>query len=82
MSTTGYECPTCEWDPPCGDSYYVKDGDYIISTDKRRKLYPRYENIEFSYWASMEFGGAPKDWDEVHKCPECNAEFCYSNSNY
>lgn len=35
----------------------------------------------FSYWKSMEFGGSPQDWTEVHKCWNCGTVFEFENSN-
>lgn len=35
-----------------------------------------------SYWASMEYGGNPVDWEETHECPECETTYTFTNGNY
>lgn len=36
---------------------------------------------EYNYGKAMQFGGNPMDWVEKHKCPTCDTEFEFENSN-
>lgn len=56
--------------PNCG--WDGEDEGSLIASSKPR----------FSYWAAMEFGGDPMDWDETHKCKKCGTVFKISNGNY
>ena len=90
-----WECPRCGWDWGNEGYYYVDKGKAIDCTEldektnnlvgkapKGKKVYPVYGAEEFNYGASMNFGGNPVDWTELHKCPKCNIEFEFENSNY
>ena len=49
---------------------------------KHFKCYPRVENYSYSAYASYEFGINGHTWDEIHKCPVCNKEYWFDNSDY
>lgn len=36
---------------------------------------------EYNYQKDLEFGGNPMDWTEKHKCPSCDTEYEFENSN-
>ena len=88
-----YGCPKCGECPPEEQLYYVENGELIdrtkytetglVAKPKRgKKIYPIYSNFVTNTWASMEFGGNPRDWDETHMCVNCEKEYTFSNSDY
>ena len=62
----------------------IQAGPYLYGKPpfKHLKCYPQVEGYQHSPYASYEFGIDGHSWVEVHKCPVCNKEFSFDNSDY
>jgi|AntAceMinimDraft_16_1070373.scaffolds.fasta_scaffold69162_2 hypothetical protein len=88
MITSEYNCPICNWEPRefCGTFYRVVDGEIkedLSAWDLEetglplpKDYYPKYGQ---KHEVHNDFFGY--EWEETHKCPHCNKEFTFINSN-
>ena len=49
-------------------------------SDDEMSLLKRSEP-EYNYRKALQFGGNRLDWMEYHKCPDCETEYSFDNSN-
>lgn len=69
----------------CGNKHYQRTGFECPNcgwdeTDETSCI--EYSKERSSYWAAMEFGGNPVQWEETHRCKKCKTVFTFTNSNY
>ena len=63
-----WRCPKCGWDSSNGDNDPA--GGQV-----------RYGPFRSAYWAQLEFGGDPGEWEEFWTCQDCGNEFSFTEDN-